>query len=140
MDLTKEFLFNFISKHKFAVLATSNENHNPEAALIGFAVTRDLKIILDTVTTSRKFGNILTNPSVALVIGWKSEQTVQYEGIAKIATENELNELLKVYFNVFPKGKERIDNWTDLTYICIEPRWIRYSDFNIPQRIEEMNF
>jgi len=31
---------------------------------------------------------------------------------------------------VFPDGKYRKENWNNLVYFCVEPRWIRYSDFN----------
>ncbi len=138
--MTEEFLYEFISKHKYAVLSTVTQNNSPESALIGFAVTRDLKIIFDTVTPSRKYQNLINNPSVALVIGWENERTVQYEGVAKIPSEKELDELLEYYFNVFPDGRKRRKGWKDLAYVCVEPKWIRYSDFNLPQRIEEKTF
>jgi len=138
--MTTEFLYNFILKHKFAVISTVTEDQHPESALIGFGVTRELTIIFDTVTTTRKYRNLIKNPSVAFVIGWDNEQTIQYEGIARIPSENELNELLSVYFGAFPNGKDRKENWDDIAYFCVEPKWIRYSDFNLPQKIEENIF
>src|SRR6478736_387842 len=113
--MTKGFLYNFISKHKLAVLATSSEN-KPEAALVGFAITPDLEIIFDTVTTSRKYKNLLKNPAISFVIGWTNEQTVQYEGVARIPSDKELENLLPHYFKVFPDGIDRKENWKDLVY------------------------
>lgn len=65
---------------------------------------------------------------------------LQYEGIARTPSEKELDELLKSYLNVFPDGKDRKENWKDIIYFYVEPSWIRYSDFNVPVRIEEMSF
>lgn len=138
--MTNEFIYEFISKHRYSVLSTVTINNFPESALVGIAVTRDLKIIFDTVTTSRKYQNLLINPSIAFVIGWDNEQTIQYEGTARIPTETELDDLLKVYFKVFPDGKERKENWKDIAYFYVEPKWIRYADFNPPQQIEEKRF
>lgn len=140
MRITEEFLHEFISKHKYAVISTVTRDNSPESALVGFAVTRDLNIIFDTVTSSRKYQNLISNPSVALVIGWDNEQTIQYEGIAKMPLATELDELLECYFNVFPDGRKRKLEWKELAYVCVEPKWIRYSDFNPPPIIEEKTF
>jgi general stress protein 26 len=138
--MTKEFLHDFISKQKYAVLSTATQNNSPESALIGFAVSPDLKIIFDTVISSRKYQNLISNSSVSLVIGWENERTVQYEGIAKLPSAKELDELLKYYFDVFPEGRKgRLANKV-LAYVCVEPKWIRYCDFNLPQIIEERMF
>src|SRR5580692_8217890 len=112
--MTTDFLYDYISKKRYSVLSTVTKNNIPESALVGFAVTRDLKLIFDTVTTSRKYQNLVINPSIAFVIGWDDWQTVQYEGIAKIPTENELAELLEYYFKVFPDGIQRKENWKDI--------------------------
>ena len=140
IHMTTEFLYNFILKHKFAVISTVTEDQRPESALIGIGVTPELAIIFDTVSTTRKYQNLIKNPSVALVIGWNNEQTIQFEGIARIPSENELDELLSVYFEAFPYGKDRKENWEDIAYFCVEPKWIHYSDFNLPQKIEETIF
>src|SRR5437773_2169487 len=112
--MTKEFLYNFIFKNKYAVLSTVTEDNLPEAALVGIAVTADLKIIFDTVNTSRKYQNLIKNPSIAFVIGWDNEETIQYEGLAKIPSAKELDSLLEIYFKVFPDGRERKENWKDI--------------------------
>jgi uncharacterized pyridoxamine 5'-phosphate oxidase family protein len=137
--MTTEFLYNFISKNKYAVLSTVTKNNRPEAAVVGIAVTPDLRIIFDTLSTSRKYRNLMANPSIAFVIGWEDEQTIQYEGSARIPAANELESLLEIYFRVFPDGVERKENWKDIAYFCVEPKWIRHSDFK-KQQIEELNF
>jgi uncharacterized pyridoxamine 5'-phosphate oxidase family protein len=139
--MTKDFLYNFIKKHKYGVLSTVSIDNTPQSAYIGIAVTPDLKIIFDTVTDSRKYKNLLIHPAVSLVIGWDNEQTIQYEGTAKTPDSNELELLLPIYFSAFPDGRIRKDNWKNIAYFYIESKWIRYSDFNEKTRtIEEIKF
>ena len=135
-----EFLYNFISKYKYAVLSTVSAKGNPEAALVGFAVAPDLRLIFDTVSTSRKYKNLVQNGAIALVIGWEDERTVQYEGRVKILEGHEFDNMLELYFKVFPDGKERKETWKDITYFVVVPEWIRYSEFKIPPIVEETDF
>jgi uncharacterized pyridoxamine 5'-phosphate oxidase family protein len=132
-----EFLYNFISKRRYAVLSTVTAKGKPESALVGFAVAPDLRLIFDTVSTSRKFKNLTQNGSIAFVIGWDNEQTVQYEGRVVVPEGEELASMLELYFKVFPEGRERKMNWKDITYFVVMPEWIRYSEFTVPPIIEE---
>jgi uncharacterized pyridoxamine 5'-phosphate oxidase family protein len=139
--MTKESLYNFIIQNKFAVLSTVSKDNNPQSACVGIAVTPDLKLVFDTTNDSRKFKNLENNSKISFVIGWENGQTIQYEGTAINFDKNEYPELLKNYFDKFPDGLDRRDNWNNATYFVIEPTWIRFSDFNTnPPKIEEMNF
>lgn len=133
--MTTAFLYQFMSRHTYAVVSTVTKNHLPEAALVGISVTKNLNIIFDTVSSSRKYENLISHPAAAFVIGWDNEQTLQYEGDAEIIT----GDLLEVYFSVFPDGRERMKQMKGLVHFCVRPRWIRYADFNHSQ-IEEKNF
>jgi general stress protein 26 len=136
--LTKEIIYAYLTQHKFGVLSTVTANNHPEAAVVGFIVTPDLRIFCDTLSTSRKYLNILANPSVAYVVGWDDEKTVQLEGVARVPVGDELNALLEFYYKVFPDGKDRNLNWPDIAYIVVDPKWIRYSDFSVPE-IKELS-
>lgn len=139
--MTNEFLYNFISQNKLAILSSVTPENNPEAALVGIAVTPDLKIIFDTVTDSRKYKNLIHNPRIAFVIGWNDEKTIQYEGVAIIPVDNELEEIKKIYFQTFPDGKQRASSWKNVVYFCVKPIWIRFSDYNhSTNKIVEMIF
>jgi uncharacterized pyridoxamine 5'-phosphate oxidase family protein len=138
--MKKDFLYDFISKHRYAVLSTVTTDGNPEAALVGFAVSPDLRLIIDTVRTSRKFSNLAQNSSVALVIGWENERTLQYEGRVIFQAGKEFNRMLELYLKAFPMAKEREKYWKDIAHFIVVPEWIRYSDFNEPPVIEEADF
>lgn len=138
--MTHQFIHDFIAKHPYAVLSTINAEGKPEAALVGIAVTPDLELIFDTPRKARKFGNLMASSSVALVIGWDNEQTMQYEGVASQVSKHELDEVHKVYVKVFPDSTERKDDWRRIAYFRIKPQCIRYSDLNKPETIKEERF
>jgi pyridoxine/pyridoxamine 5'-phosphate oxidase len=138
--MTTRELYDFIHPRKLAVISSVSAFGLPESALIGIAVTEDLELVFDTVKASRKFKNLSRNSSTALVIGWDGEETVQYEGIAREASPNELERYRAIYFAAFPDGYERAA-WPDIAYLIVRPHWIRYSDFRTkPEHIEEFKF
>lgn len=137
--MTNEFIYDQIRQFRLAVLATTSGDHQPEAAVVGIAITNDLEIVFDTVRSSRKYRNLIAQPKVALVIGWKNETTIQYEGdVVELGPDDEAYR--ETYYAVFPDGRDRTATWEGLTHFVIRPRWIRYSNFNEPVRIEELRF
>jgi len=48
------------------VLTAATADGKPQAALMGFAVTRELEIVFDTVRSSRKYANLKDNPQGGL--------------------------------------------------------------------------
>jgi general stress protein 26 len=135
-----EEVYAFMAAESLAVLSTVTERGEPEAALVGFAVTPKLEIVFDTVKSSRKYPNLTKNQRMAWVIGCTTEVTVQFEGVAEELVGEDLANYKKTYFAKFPDGVER-EKWPGITYFVVRPKWIRYCDYN-PQsrRIEEMNF
>jgi hypothetical protein len=74
------------------------------------------EIIFDTVKSSRKYPNLIARHRCSFVIGWAGEQTVQYEGEARLT-------------------------WPGIVYFVVRPKWIRYSDFDqTPPLIREFTF
>jgi general stress protein 26 len=138
MDIAE--VLRFLEGEKFAVLATASEDGKPEAALMGFAVTPQLEIIFDTVRRFRKYPNLKKNPRVAWVIGYSSEISVQYEGIAVELEGAELEKYKTIYAKKYPDSTGR-DKWPDLTYFLVRPKWVRYGDYTPDKRrIEEQTF
>ncbi len=138
MDI--EEVYRFMSGERFAVLSTLGPDEQPEAALVGFAVTPELELIFDTVKESRKYPNLKKNPRMAWVIGCTTEVSVQYEGVAEELDGEELAKYKKTYFAKFLDGPAR-ESWPGITYFVVRPTWVRFCDYNpATRRIEEMRF
>jgi pyridoxine/pyridoxamine 5'-phosphate oxidase len=136
--MTRADLVAFLRRHKLAVVATSSATGNPQAAVVGFAVSDALELVFDTLADTRKAVNLRARPDVAVVIGWDEEQTVQLEGVADFPTGAELERLKPIYYAAYPDGPSRL-SWPGLVYVRVRPRWLRYSDFRVaPARIVEL--
>ncbi|GKQ55996.1 pyridoxamine 5'-phosphate oxidase family protein [Bradyrhizobium sp. Ce-3] len=135
--MTRAELLAFLRMHRLAVVSTVHDGA-PQAAVVGIAVSDDIEIIFDTLTTSRKYQNLSADPHAALVVGWDAEQTAQLEGTADFPTGAELAACKQVYFAAWPDGPER-EAWANIGYVRVRPNWVRFSDFGaVPARIEEM--
>src|SRR5215469_11584811 len=122
MDVAE--VFQFMNRESLAALTTVGDNGQPQAAVMGFAVTREREIIFGTVKTSRKYANSKKNPRVAWVIGCTTE-VARYQ---------------QTYFAKFTDGPERL-TWPGITYFVVRPKWVRYCDYNPgTRRIEEKAF
>jgi general stress protein 26 len=126
--MTRGELLAFLRAQPWAVEATLDRKGQPQAAVIGVAVTEKLELVFDTHSDSRKAANLRGSPRVALVMGWDDGQTAQIEGIADEPVGDELQQLKDVYLQRFPDGLERAA-LADVTYFRVAPAWIRYSDF-----------
>ena len=135
-------LLDFLRHNRLAVQASTSSANEPQAAVVGFAVTDQLEIIFDTLESTRKAKNLRRNPRLALVIGGSipgDERTVQYEGIADEPSGEELERVKNVYYKAFPDGPSRL-SWSGLIYVRVRPIWIRYSDYNLdPPEIVEFS-
>jgi general stress protein 26 len=137
--MSKELVYDFMRQHKLAVLSYVSGDGTAMSALVGIAVSEGLEIVFDTVKSSRKYRYIIANGNVSLVIGWDAGTTVQFEGVARELIESD-NDYRKLYYSVYPDGRERAENWPGLVHFKVSPEWIRYSNFNEPAVIEEMEF
>ncbi len=123
---------------KLAVIATADVNKKPECAVMGYAITDILTIILSTHKNTRKVLNISENPQVAVTIGWTfTEVNIQIEGIAKIVVEGEHYNMTEAFFfSQNPHAKTF--KTADTVFIEIKPTWIRKLDLlSHPPKIEE---
>jgi PPOX class probable F420-dependent enzyme len=137
--MTRTELVVFLRGHRLAVEATVAPDGQPQAAVVGFAVSDRLEIVFDTVASSRKYQNLRRDPRIALVIGWDGEITAQVEGVADFPTGDELDRIRECYFVAYPDGRDRL-SWPGITHVRVRPPWIRYSDFTQdPPRIVEMD-
>lgn len=138
--MTKADLCHFMAGHKLGVLGYLSPQGAPRSALVGIAVTPELEIVFDTVSSSRKYADLLTNPAASFVIGWAGEVSVQLEGLAFQPAGAELARYQQVYFATWPECRDHL-SWPGIAYFVVRPQWIRYSDFDQrPPLIEEFVF
>ena len=129
-----------MTAHKLGVLGYLSPQDTPRSALVGIGVTTELEIVFDTVSSSRKYGDLLANPAASFVIGWEGEVTVQLEGQAFQPTGAELAQYQQVYFAAWPECREHL-TWPGIAYFVVRPQWIRYSDYDQrPPLIQEFSF
>jgi hypothetical protein len=127
--MTRDELVAFIRRHRWGVEASVAGSGQPQAAVVGVAVSDALELVFDTLGSTRKAANLRRDPRIALVIGWDQERTVQLEGIADEPTGAELAQLKAVYFAHFPDGSSR-ESWPGITYFRVRLTWARFSDFS----------
>ena len=121
-------LFAYLQSQRLGVLGTLSALSAPQAALVGYAVSPALEILFDTVRTSRKYPNMMANPRVSFTIGGADERTAQYEGIAEELIGDALARLQPIYFASWPECVAH-QQWHDITWFAIHPRWIRLTDY-----------
>jgi len=137
MTMTRAELFPFLKKHHLGVQSTVSPSGDPQAAVVGIGVTPELEIVFDTLDTTRKCRNLRADPRIAFVIGWDAEITVQLEGIADEPTGTERDRILETYFAAYPECRDHLA-WKGITHFRVRPTWIRYSDYNTPGEIVEI--
>src|SRR3984885_9956338 len=103
-------LLAYLRSQRLGVLGTLSPPGEPQAALVGYAVTPDFELLFDTLRTTRKYRNIIATPLVSFTVGNTAghgdERTVQYEGIAEELSGWPLERLRPVYFATWPDGVE----------------------------------
>ena len=127
--MDRGFIYSFMAGCRYGVVSSIAGDGTPQAALVGIAVTPELEIIFDTVSSSRKYRNLMARPGCSFVVGWSGEQTIQYEGISSTPTGAELKRYQEVYFAAWPDGPARM-SWPGIAY---------FVDQN-PPLIEEIKF
>jgi PPOX class probable F420-dependent enzyme len=118
----------FVRERRLAVVATTDPEGKPEAALVGIAATDDGELVFDTLGTSRKATNIGRDGRVALVVGLADEVTVQVEGVADILPGVNIESYRSSYLDQFPDGRERAKD-PEIVYVRVRPTWLRRSDY-----------
>jgi general stress protein 26 len=135
--MTLEQVFDIAKRKRFLVVSSVNQSGAPEAALMGFALTQANEIVFDTLASSRKAVNLERNPTAALVIGWDDNVSLQIEGPARRPVGDDLASAKAAYFREWPDGRAR-ENWPDIVYLVVKPKWIRYSNYAAgPPVVEE---
>ena len=125
----------------FCAISTVTKAGQPQCAVMSYVVHDDLSIVICTLSGSRKWKNVETNPHVALVFGWEKKLNVQYEGLATLVAMGE-DHLFheEAYFKQHPE-LSHFRSAPTTRFIKIVPTWIRLSDYrNGPPVVNELPF
>ena len=130
LDKTRN-VYDFIHSQHVCVISTINQDGKPESAAMAFSETEDLKIIFQTPNDTRKYRNLVNNKSISIVVGWSLDDfiTVQYEGIAREATDQQVEWCRNIHISKNEKSQEYA-YLEQNKYFIVEPKWIRFSDIN----------
>ena len=120
-------LVTLLRRFRTGVVSTVSAAGAPQAAVVGLAIGDELELVFDTLSTTRKYANLVREPRVAVVMG-EGELTVQLEGRADVPAGAELARVQAIYFAAWPDGRERAA-WANITGVRIRPTWLRVSDF-----------
>jgi len=137
MDGAKQAAFvAYIEEINAGVIATADRARGPESAFINLAVMPDISIVFETLITSRKYRNLQLDPRASLVIGGHGKTTLQIEGLVDEPAEALRDDVIAAYYDACPHNSSH-RNWPGLTYLRLRPRWLRYSDYGLPWKVEE---
>lgn len=130
-SLSDAELLAYMRGHTLAVVSTIGRDGGPQAALVGVAVSDDLGIVFDTVTTSRKHANLLRDARASVTFSGPGEQTLQYEGAAlPVSTSSETDAAWReLYYRAWPECRDHVA-WPTLAYWRLEAHWLRFSDYD----------
>jgi len=135
--LTRDELLGYLRARNVMALSSIGADGAPQAAIVGYGVSETLEIVFDTLSSTRKYGNLQKDPRVALIVGW-DDSTLQMQGTADFPEGDELERVRQVYFAAYPDGRERLA-WPGITHVRVRLEWARFSDFRTePNRIVEL--
>ncbi|MFD5225874.1 pyridoxamine 5'-phosphate oxidase family protein [Microbacterium sp. NPDC058342] len=106
------------------VVATVGADAEPQAAYVGLTATDDGTLVFDAADDSRKVANIAERPRVAVTVTG-AETTVQFEGRARIARDEERWRLGETYCERFP-GSRALD--VGFAVVVVDVAWVRVYD------------
>jgi hypothetical protein len=134
----ERLLFDFISRHGLAVMATCAPGQRPECALVAYAA-RGGDLVVVTSADSRKYANLRQNPRVALVIGLEGPSTLQYEGEATEPAGEEARALGALVLARHPTTAVFLS--ADARTIVVRPGWMRLTEYTrVPPGVVEVRF
>ena len=135
-----KIVFDFISAHGLAVIATCSADGKPANALVAYAEKDGHMLIFCTDASTRKYANLQKNSQVAIVINGVQPTTLQYEGEATELAGGEAEEHNEILLQKHPDTAMFVLQPTSRTFL-VKPRWARFTDFScMPHVIVEWHF
>ncbi len=130
-------ILDYIKSQRVGVLAVEMMDGSPHAATVHFAHTDNpLMFFFETQREYRKAEAILGRESTraSFVIGADEStmKTIQLDGEVRLIKENEKELFNTLYFEKFPKKKEKSSDPKFIFFTFI-PKWWRFTDWTKPE-------
>ncbi len=121
-----------LTANVLGVVSTNSATGFPQAAVVAVSETDTLEIIFATFNDTRKFFNLLTDPRVAVVMGWNNDdkRTLQMEGRARLVEGPEVESIASIHCTK-SAGSRRFRDDPRQRYFVVTLSWLRYSDFGV---------
>lgn len=133
-------ILDFLRGQPEMVVSTVGPDGSPQSAVVGFSENDQLELFFGTSDTFRKYHNLQRDPRVSVVVGFAGSTTVQYEGVARQLTGDELRERQKAHFVKLPMVEKYKDN-PGQVYFSVTPTWARFTNYFVkPWEIHEVTF
>lgn len=127
MNQYHELILKFLKQNHLCVISTVNRIGHPQSAVMEYAETNNMELLISTFRKYRKYPNLVERKFVAAVIGWDEGVTVQYEGEAHELRDEELKKMKSVYLTKLPEAK-KWEGMEGISYFRVKPTWIRYTN------------
>jgi PPOX class probable F420-dependent enzyme len=125
-----------LSSQLLCVLSTVADDGRPASALVGFSVSAAGEFVFGTSPASRKYGNLLRDPRVAIAVH-AGEATLQVEGTARVAEGAEDAACRALHVAKNPRAKKYAEDASQ-RFVVVTPTWARFTDYGTaPPTVEE---
>lgn len=128
LELIHNTIRPFIKRQRYGVIASISSTGNPQSAVVGIAITDEIEVIFDTLSATRKYRNLTTNPRCSMVF-FDGEKTLQFDGLVFEPRGADLSRYQDAYFSTWPECREHT-SWPGIAYLVARPDWVRFSDFD----------
>jgi len=132
----------FLKRHSLMVVSTVDKAGIPESAVVKYFLGSDLQLYFGTPRDFRKFENITkAQDEVAVTIGFYEEQTLQYQGQAKLLENEEVPDSIKTKILSRARENASIEWDPSYAYFVIKPHWLKLTNVSLsPWEISTLDF
>lgn len=139
MDL-RDKIKKVLTDNTLAVISTVNsETAIPQSALVAFVENDNLELFFQTSNKTKKYRNLLANPTVAFVVGF-GWTTLQYEGsVEDVNDKGEIENIKRLFAKKDGPTTRHYLDLPDTVLFIVTPSWIGYRNYDVhPPELSEL--
>lgn len=145
MKITYKEPYEFLNRHKLAILSTTDGKTEVWGAAIYYIIDDSLAFYFFTKTDSKKYQHILKNSHAAVtVVDDETQTTVQASGHVEEVPEEEQNEAYRKLAVIHPPGdfswKPPVSKLTDkgqTVVLKLQPTILQFAEFKSDSRLTD---